>query len=80
MATGLEALLAPPHLVELVGGGLLVAAPLSQALRDRPERAGWPVVLSAALTLSALTFFTQFAHPLAAERLDELAEFAARHG
>ena len=62
--TGLEALLAPTHLVELAGGGLLVAAPLSQALKDRPERVGWPVVLSAALTLSALTFFTQYAHPL----------------
>lgn len=61
---GLEALLAPTHLVELVGGGLLVAAPLSQALHERPERAGWPVVISAALTLSALAFFTQFAHPL----------------
>jgi hypothetical protein len=64
VAQGLEALLAPPHLVELAGGGLLVAAPLSQALHDRPERAGWDVVVSAALTLSALTFFTQFAHPL----------------
>ncbi|TMC09479.1 MAG: hypothetical protein E6J41_10585 [Chloroflexi bacterium] len=62
--TGLEALLAPTHLVELAGGGLLVAAPLSQALKDRPERVDWPVVLSAALTLSALTFLTQYAHPL----------------
>ena len=67
VAQGLGALLAPPHLVELAGGGLLVAAPLSRALRDRPERVGWPVVVSAALTLSALTFLTQ------------LAEFAARH-
>ncbi|HXM57477.1 MAG TPA: hypothetical protein VOB72_18915 [Candidatus Dormibacteraeota bacterium] len=64
VAQGLEALLAPPHLVELAAGGLLVAAPLSRALRDRPERASWPVVISAALTLSALTFLTQFAHPL----------------
>ena len=62
--TGLEALLAPTHLVELAGGGLLVAAPLSQDLKDRPERVGWPVVISAALTLSALTFLTQYAHPL----------------
>jgi hypothetical protein len=62
--TGLEALLAPTHLVELAGGGLLVAAPLSQALKDRPERVDWPIVLAAALTLSALTFFTQYAHPL----------------
>lgn len=61
---GLDALLSAPHLVQLAGGGLLVAAPLSQALHDRPESADWPVVLSAALTLSALTFFTQFAHPL----------------
>ena len=61
---GLEALLAPPHLLELAGGGLLVSAPLHQALRERPERVGWPVVISAALTLSALTFFTQFANPL----------------
>jgi hypothetical protein len=64
VGTGLEALLAPPHVVELAGGGLLVAAPLSQALHERPERADWPVVLSAALTLSALTFLTLFAHPL----------------
>jgi hypothetical protein len=62
--TGLEALLAPTHLVELAGGGLLVAAPLSQALKDRPERVDWPIVLSAALTLSTLTFLTQYAHPL----------------
>lgn len=61
---GLEALLAPPHLAELAGGGLLVAAPLTEALRQRPERVGWPVVLSAASTLSALTFLTQFIHPL----------------
>jgi hypothetical protein len=61
---GLEALLSPPHLVQLAGGGLLLAAPLNQALHRRPERAGGPVVLSAALTLSALTFFTQFANPL----------------
>lgn len=61
---GLEALLSPTHLVELVGGGLLVSAPLGQAIRQRPERVGWPVVLSAALTLSALTFFTLFANPL----------------
>jgi hypothetical protein len=62
--TGLEALLAPTHLAELIGGGLIVAAPLSQALRDRPERAGWPVVISASLTLSVLTFFTLFINPV----------------
>jgi hypothetical protein len=61
---GLEALLSPPHLVQLAGGGLLLASPLSQALHRRPERVDWPVVLSAALTLSALTFFTLFANPL----------------
>jgi hypothetical protein len=62
---GLEALLSPTHIVGLAGGGLLVAAPLIQALHERPERVDWPVVLSGALTLSALTFFTLFAHPLA---------------
>lgn len=61
---GLEALLSPPHLLQLAGGGLLVSAPLNQVLRQRPERADWPVVLSAALTLSVLTFFTLFANPL----------------
>jgi hypothetical protein len=61
---GLEALLAPPHLLELAGGGLLVSAPLSAALHGRPERVDWPVVISAALTLSTLTFFTQFTNPL----------------
>jgi hypothetical protein len=61
---GLEALLSPPHLVQLAGAMLVVGAPLNQALKERPERADWPVVLSAACTVSALTFFTQFAHPL----------------
>jgi hypothetical protein len=61
---GLEALLSPPHLAQLAGGGLIVAAPLNQALRERPERAGWPVVVSAALTLAALNFFTLYANPL----------------
>lgn len=64
IAQGIEALLSPPHLTQLVGGSLLVAAPLSQALRERPDRAGWPIVLAAASTLSALTFFTQYMHPL----------------
>lgn len=64
IAQGIEALLSPTHLIQLVGGSLQVAAPLSQALRERPDRAGWPVVLAAASTLSALTFFTQFMHPL----------------
>ena len=61
---GLEALLSPPHLLQLAGGGAMVAAPLHHALRGRPERAGWPVVLSAALTLAALDFFTLYANPL----------------
>jgi hypothetical protein len=61
---GLESLLSPPHLVQLAGAMLLIGAPLSQALKERPERTDWPVVISAACTLSALTFFTQFAHPL----------------
>lgn len=61
---GLESLLAPPHVIELVGGGLLVGAPLAQALRERPERAGWPVVLSGAMTLAGLTFFSLFANPV----------------
>jgi hypothetical protein len=62
--SGMEALYAPTHLLELAGGALMVGAPLLQALREQPERAGWPVVVSAALTLSTLTFFTLYANPL----------------
>jgi hypothetical protein len=62
--SGMEALFAPTHLLELAGAALMVGAPLLRALRDQPERASWPVVVSAALTLSALTFFTLYANPL----------------
>jgi len=67
------------HLVELAGGGLLVSAPLSQALRERPERVGSHEVIAERLHLSRPTFYRRLQRglTLVAERLDELA---ARNG
>lgn len=62
--SGIEALVTPTHLFELIGGGLMVSGPLRAAMRRRDEAAGLPAIVSAALLLSTLTFFTQFANPL----------------
>src|SRR5439155_10887276 len=62
--SGLEALFSPLHLVEVVAGALIVSGPLRGAIRGPGEVAGTPAIVSAALTLSAITFVTQFAHPL----------------
>ncbi len=65
---GVEALLSPTHLALGLGQGLIVSGPLRAAWR-RPEPAtAWatqvPVLLALTLTLSVLTFFTMYAHPL----------------
>lgn len=65
---GVEALLSPTHLVLALGLGLIASGPVRAAWR-RPEPAsGWtvqgPMVLALTSTLSVLTFFTEYAHPL----------------
>lgn len=63
-----EALISPTHLLIAIGMGLMVTGPYRAALRQAPPRAGWatlPAVLSLAILLALLTFFTQFVHPLA---------------
>lgn len=63
----LEALLSPTHLLLALGGGLMVSGPLRaawQRSQDRPSlRAFIPVMLSAAMILSVMTFMTQYMHP-----------------
>ncbi|MBI5563663.1 MAG: hypothetical protein HY870_02135, partial [Chloroflexi bacterium] len=63
-----EALLSPTHLLLALAGMLIVSGPLRAAWRrvDTPARRltdQLPMILSAALLLSFLTFFTQIAHP-----------------
>jgi hypothetical protein len=61
-----EALLSPSHLVLAVGSALMLTGPLRAAWRRSGERrASWPAVLSLSYLLSSLTFWTQYAHPLA---------------
>jgi len=66
--TGTEALLSPTHLSLALGGSLMAAGPLRAAWRriDTPP-AGWlgwlPVLLSATVLMSFITFMSQFAHP-----------------
>lgn len=62
----LESLLSPPHLFLVTSGVLMVSGPLRAAWqRTRPPQ-DWkqwlPVALSLALSISTLTFITQFAH------------------
>lgn len=63
----LEALLSPTHLMLALGGGLMVCATMRAAWgrsEDRPSlRAFLPVILSAAMALSVMTFMTQYMHP-----------------
>jgi hypothetical protein len=64
-----EALLSPPHLLLAVGAGLMVTTPLRSAWQrdDAPQRwATWIApLLSLALLLALLAFFTSYAHPFA---------------
>jgi len=65
-----QALLSPTHLILATGLFLMITGPLRAGWqRRRDERVlswttGAPVVLTLALVLSLLMFFTQFAHPL----------------
>jgi hypothetical protein len=66
----LETLLSPTHLFLATSGVLVISGPLRSAwIRLQPEKArGWkvlgPLIISATLVLSVITFFTQFAHPI----------------
>jgi len=58
-----EALLSPTHLLLAVGGALIITGPL-RAAWARGEGSTWPALVSLALLLSILTFFTAYANPL----------------
>jgi hypothetical protein len=64
---GIEALLSPPHLLLAAGIALLVGAPARAYWRETPIATGrrerLPALLSLALTLAALTFFSEYANP-----------------
>jgi len=60
----LEALLSPTHLLLAVGGGLMVSGPFRAARRSGGSSGPrWPMLISLALTVSVLTFFTEYASP-----------------
>jgi len=65
---GVEALLSPTHLVLALGLGLIASGPVRAAWRRPGPVSGWtvqgPMVLALTSTLSVLTFFTEYAHPL----------------
>ena len=62
---GIEALLSPSHLTLALGAVLMVSGPLQAAWSSAPGgRANLvPALLSLSLTLSVLTFFTEYANP-----------------
>ena len=61
----IEALFSPSHLMLAVGAFLFVGSPFRAAWLQRKRLSGWqewlPMILSATMALSMLTFFTQFA-------------------
>jgi len=61
----IEALFSPSHLTLAVGAFLFISAPFRAAWSRSKRLSGWrewlPPILSAAMMLSMLTFFTQFA-------------------
>jgi hypothetical protein len=66
---GIEALLSPTHLLLAYGGALMVTGPLRAAWRRPADISqSWigftPALLSLALLLAELSFFTAYAHPL----------------
>lgn len=62
----IEALLSPAHLWLATAGFLVVTGPLRSAWNRRTSSDGWrtlfPALISLALALSVLTFFTEYAH------------------
>lgn len=66
---GIEALLSPTHLLLALGAALIVTGPLRAAwVRPADISQSWisftPALLSLALLLAELSFFTAYAHPL----------------
>lgn len=62
-----EALVSPTHLMLAIGMGLMAAGPLRAAWRRGPPvrfRDALPMLVSAALVLALVVFFTQFSSPL----------------
>lgn len=53
----------PPNLIQITGAGLIVTGPLRAAIGRGELLAGPTAVLSAALLLATVSFFTQFDHP-----------------
>jgi hypothetical protein len=65
---GVEALLSPTHLALALGLGLVASGPVRAAWRRPGSVSGWavqgPMLLALTSTLSVLTFFTEYAHPV----------------
>lgn len=60
---GVPTIFRPSNLVQIAGGGLIVAGPLRAAVARRELLAGPPALISATLLLATITFFSQFDHP-----------------
>lgn len=81
-----DALLSPTHLGLALGGGLVATGPLRAAWRrrDGAEAGSWrhlgPAILSLIMTLSLLTFFTEFASPFVNPWPVYPADFLAGNG
>jgi hypothetical protein len=81
-----DALLSPTHLGLALGGGLVATGPLRAAWRrrDRAEAGSWrhlgPAILSLIMTLSLLTFFTEYASPFVNPWPVYPADFLAGNG
>ncbi len=60
---GVPGLFRPPTLLQIGGAVLIVTGPLRAAVARGELLARPPAVLSAALILASITFFTQFDHP-----------------
>src|SRR5215831_4367236 len=83
---GVEALLSPTHVGLALGGGLVATGPLRAAWHrhDGAEAGSWghlgPAILSLTLTLSLLTFFTEYASPFVNPWPVYPADFLAGNG
>ena len=60
---GVPAIFRLPNLLQIAGAGLIVVGPLRASAGRGELMAGPTAVLSAALLLATVTFFTQFDHP-----------------